>query len=104
MTYFLQFIESCLVKKHHVSFSKEKKIVKAYGYWYMTSDGIWIKISHSTKASHWFLDFVLDTLSLQEIAYQIYLNGVASSLHKAKKSLWPPFPLSMGVHRIESFK
>ena len=32
------------------------------------------------------------------------MNGVASSLHKAKKGLWPPFPLSMGVHKIESFK
>ena len=83
---------------------KGENIVKEYGDWYMTPDGVYIRISGSTKPPHWLHHFVLDTLSLQEIAYQIYLNGVASSLHKAKKGLWPPFPLSMGVHRIENFK
>ena len=36
--------------------------------------------------------------------HHIFVNGVVSSLHKAKKGLWPPFPLSMGVHKIENFK
>ena len=31
------------------------------------------------------------------------MNGVASSLHGNKNVLWPPFPLSTGVHRIENF-
>jgi hypothetical protein len=43
-------------------------------------------------------------LLLQDISYQTYVNGVAISLHKAKKGLWPPFPLSTEVHRIENFK
>ena len=59
----------------------------------MTSDGVYIRISSSTKALHWLPHFVLDTLLLQEIAYQTYVNGVAASLHKYKKGLWPPFPL-----------
>ena len=70
----------------------------------MTSDGVYIRISCSTKAPNWFPHFVPDTLLLQEIAYQYYVNGVIASLHKAKKGLWPPFPLSTGVHRIENFK
>ena len=32
------------------------------------------------------------------------MNGVAASLNKDKKGLWPPFPLSTGVHIIEKFK
>jgi hypothetical protein len=70
----------------------------------MTSDGIEIKISGSTKAPHWFPHFVQDTLLLSEISYQTYVNGVAASLHKAKKGIWPHFPLSTGVYKIENFK
>ena len=32
------------------------------------------------------------------------MNGVVTSFHRNKKGLLPPFPLSMGVHRIENFK
>ena len=32
------------------------------------------------------------------------MHGVVSSLHKAKKGLWPPSPLFMGVYKIENFK
>ena len=67
----------------------------------MSSNGVYIKISGSTKAPHWFPNFVPDTLLLKEITYQAYVNFVASSLHKSKKGIWPPFPLSKGVHRIE---
>ena len=77
---------------------------KLYGDWYMTSDGVYMKISRSTKASHWFPHFVPDTLLFQKIAYQTYVNGQVASLHKDKKDLWPTFPLSMRVHRIENVK
>ena len=69
-----------------------QNILKAYGDRYMTPDGVYIRISGSTKAPHWLPHFVLDTLLLQEISYQTFVNGVASSLHKAKKDIWPPFP------------
>ena len=69
-----------------------QKIVQAYGDWYMTSNGVYIRISGSTKALHWFPHFVPDTLLLQEISYQTYMHGVVASLHKSKKCLWPPFP------------
>lgn len=32
------------------------------------------------------------------------MYGVAYLLHKSKNGLWPPFPLSMGVYKIENFK
>jgi hypothetical protein len=81
-----------------------KKIVKAYGDWYMTFDGVYIRISGSTKAPHWLSHFIPDTLLHQEITYQSYVNGVVASLPKAKKGLWPPFPLSSGAHKIENSK
>ena len=65
----------------------------------MTPNGVYIRISGSTKAPHWLPHFVLDTLLLQDISYQTYVNGVATSLHKYKKGLWPSFPLLMGVHK-----
>ena len=70
----------------------------------MTFDGVYIKILGSTKAPHWLPHFEPDTLLLQEIAYQTYVNGVAASLHKTTKGPWTPFPLSMGVHKIENLK
>ena len=75
-----------------------QKIAKPYGYWYMTSDGFYIRILGSTKAPHWLPHFVI-----RDISYQNYVNGVVASLHKAKNGLFPPFPLSMGVHKIENF-
>ena len=70
----------------------------------MTPDGVYIRIVGSTKDPHWLPHFVLDTLLLQEVAYQTYVNGVAASLHKNKKGLWPPFPLSTRVCKIKNFK
>ena len=70
----------------------------------MTLDETYIRIAGSTKALHWLSHFVPYTMLLQEIAYQTYVNGVVASLHINKKVLWPPFPLSSRVHRIENFK
>ena len=69
----------------------------------MTSDGVYIRMSGSNKDPHWLPHFLPDTLLLQEISYQTYVHGVATSLHKAKNGLWPPFPLSMEVYKIENF-
>jgi hypothetical protein len=61
--------------------SEGQKIVKEYGDWYMTPDGVYIRISGSTKPPHWLPHVLLDTLLLKEISYQIYVNGVVSPLH-----------------------
>ena len=53
----------------------------------MTPDGVCIRIEGSTKAPHWLPHFVLDTLLLQEITYQTYVNGMATSLHINKKCI-----------------
>ena len=79
-------------------------IVQTYGDWYMTSNRVYIKLSGSTKDLHWLPHFVPDTLFLQEIAYQNYVHGVYSSLHKSKKGLCPPFPLSTGVYKMKNIK
>ena len=70
----------------------------------MTSDRVYIKMSGSTKDPHWLFHFIPDTLLLEEISYQTYMHGVATLLHKAKKGLYPPLPLSMGVYKIQNFK
>ena len=81
-----------------------QKIVKEYGEWYMTPNGVYIRILCSIKAPHRLPHCVPDTLLLQEIAYQTYVNGVAASLHRKKRGLWPPFHLSTKVFKIENFK
>ena len=60
---------------------KGQKLVKEYRYWYMTPIRVYIGISGSTKPPHWLPHFVPNTLLLQEMAYQTYVNGVAASLH-----------------------
>ena len=70
----------------------------------MTLIRVYIKISGSTKPPHWFPHFVPDTLLLQEISYQTFVNGVATSLHRNKKGIWPQFLLITPVCKIENFK
>ena len=70
----------------------------------MTLDGVYIGIFGSTKAPHCLPHFVPNTLLLQEIAYQTYVNGVVAYLHQNKKGIWPQFPLSTKVCKIENFK
>jgi hypothetical protein len=70
----------------------------------MTPDEVYIKILGSTKPPHSLPHFVPDTILLQEIAYQTYVNAVVASLHQSKKGISPPFPLSTKVCKIENFE
>ena len=70
----------------------------------MTPTGVYIRIAGSTKHPHWLPHFVPDSLLLQEVAYQTFINGVAASLHKHKKWVSPQFPLITQVEKIENFK
>ena len=81
-----------------------QEIVKELGDWYMTPARVYIRIAGSTKPPHWLPHFVLDSFLLQEIAYQTFIHGVAASLHKQKKGIWPQFPLITLVCKIENFK
>ena len=83
---------------------ERQAIVKELGDWYMTLDGVYIRIAGSTKPPHWLPHFEPDSLLLQEIAYQTFINGVAASLHKHKKGLSPQFPLITPVCKIENFR
>ena len=53
-------------------------IVKEFGDWYMTPTGVYIRIAGSTKPPHWLPHFALNSLLLQEISYQTFVNGVAT--------------------------
>ena len=85
-------------------FPEGKNIVKEYGDWNITVDELYIIIYDKTKAPHWLPHVVPNTLLLQYISYQTYVNGVVASLHRNKKGLWPSFPLSTKVCKIENFK
>ena len=41
---------------------------------------------------------------IQDLAYQTYVNGVATTLHQNKKGIWPLFPLITKFFKIENFK
>ena len=79
-------------------------MVKELEDWYMTLIGVYIRIARSTKPPHWLPHFVPNSLLLQEISYQTFINGVATSLQKHEKGLWPQFPLMTQVCKIENLK
>ena len=79
-------------------------VVREYGDWYMTPIRVYIRISGSTKPLHWLPHFICDTLLLQEISYQTFVNGVVASIHRNKKGIWPHFLLITPVCKIENFK
>ena len=79
-------------------------LVKEPGDWYLTPTGVYIRIAVSTKPPHWLPHFVPDSLLLQEVPYQTFINGVAASLHKYKKGVLPQFSLTTRVRKIENFK
>ena len=60
---------------------ERKNIVKEYGDWYMIPDIVYSRIFDSTNPPYWLPHIVLDTLLIQEISYQTYVNGVGASLH-----------------------
>ena len=64
-------------------------IIKVFRDWYMTPVRVYIRIAGRTKTPHWLPHFVPDSLLLQEIGYQTFINGVAASLQKHKKGLQP---------------
>ena len=66
---------------------KGQAIVKEYGDWYMTPIGVYIRIAGSTKPPNWLPHFVPDSLLLQKISYQTFVNGVAASLHRKKNGI-----------------
>ena len=70
----------------------------------MTLDGVYLRMVGSIKSPHWLSQFKSDKLLLQEIAYQTHINGVYTSLIKARKGAWPPFPLSTKVCKMENVK
>ena len=79
-------------------------MVKELGDWYMTPIGVYIRIAGSTKPPHWLPHFVPNSLLLQEISYQTFINDAVAPLHKHKKGLWPWFLLITLVYKIETFK
>ena len=79
-------------------------MVKEVGDWYMTLIGVYIRIAGSTKTPHWLPHIVPDSLLLQETSYQTFINGVAASLQKHKKGVWPQFLLITQVGKMENFK
>ena len=70
----------------------------------MTPTRVYIRIAGSTKPPHWLPDFVPDSLLLQEITYQTFMNGVVASLHRHKKGIWDQFSLITPVGKIENLK
>ena len=81
-----------------------KAPVKELGDWYVSLTRVYLRIAGSTKPPHWLPHFSPDSLLLQEVAYQIFINGVVASLHKHKKGVWSQFPLITQVGKIENFK
>ena len=79
-------------------------IVKELGDWYMIPVGVYIRIARSTMPPHWLPHFVPESLLLQEIAYQTFINGIDASLQKHKRGLLPLFPLMTPVCKIENVK
>ena len=56
-------INQILLGEEAPCFSPEgKEIVQKYGDWYMTTNGVYIKMIGNSKALHWLLHFVPDKL------------------------------------------
>ena len=60
-------------------------MVKELGDWYMTPIGVYIRIAGSTKPPHWLPHFVPNSLLLQEISYQTFINGVVASFINTRR-------------------
>lgn len=84
--------------------SKVQTLVQKYGSWYMTPDGVYMRMINITKDPHWIPHFIPYKLMLQEIAYQTHINNLSASLIKSRKGAWPPFSLSTKVCRMENIK
>jgi hypothetical protein len=57
-------------------------VIKRIGYWYLMEHGTYIRIYGAMKAPHLLPQFVPDKLVLQEVAYQMVINGVRGILYR----------------------
>ena len=48
---------------------ERQEIMQKYSDWYMTPDGVYIRVIGSTKATNWISHFIPNKLLLQEMAY-----------------------------------
>ena len=52
-----------------------REATQAIGDWYVTLDGVYLKIHGATKTPYLLPKFVLDRLFLMEIAHKMYAHG-----------------------------
>jgi hypothetical protein len=64
----------------------------------------YIMVYGAMKSPHLLPWFVPEKLVLQEVAYQIVINGVWGMLYKDKKSIWPPLPLYIDTYFFANTK
>ncbi len=74
------------------------------GRWFGEEIFTYVRFDGSLAPPHVLPLHVPDKLLAREISYQIVGDGSTKTLKKAKKYLWPSFPIQCGVYALHDFK
>jgi hypothetical protein len=83
---------------------KELVVIKRIKDWYLMEHDMYIRVYRAMKSPHLLPWFVPEKLVLQEVAYQMVINGVGGILYQDKKAIWPPLPLYIGSYSFTNTK
>ena len=103
VTNFYDICESFLGQVYLLIFNKEalalspesKTLIAKMGYWYVSESFTYIKLFGSNVA-HMLPKMVPDRLVLEEISFQMVIEGIYKKCAAPKRRFWPKFPLTLG--------
>ena len=72
--------------------------------WFGEEKFTYIRVFGSQAKPHVLPLYIPDKLLAREVAYQISAEGVTQTLKRAKKHVWPSFPLQIGVYTLHDIK
>ena len=107
-----QICNGFMLPIHYLIFNKpapkisEQAVVDltAVAIWFGEEKFTYIRVFGSQAKPHVLPLYIPDKLLAREVAYQISAEGVTQTLKRAKKHVWPSFPLRIGMYTLHDIK
>jgi hypothetical protein len=79
-------------------------VIKRIRDWYLMENDTCIQVYGTMKSPHLLPWFVLDMIVLQQVAYQMTINGFRGMIYGDNKDIWPPLSLYIKAYLFSNTK
>ena len=77
---------------------KAFKVIKEYGDYYLTEEGLHIRMYGGSRAPSLLPKYATDYVLHKEAVRQVYIDGVGNFLFEHKKAAYPAVPFLLGSY------